>query len=252
MIPHEHGAYGQMLLPMATALAMGRPSVAALAIAACAVAAFVAHEPALVLLGRRGGRAKREQRTEATRWLLGSAALAITFGVASLALTAPGNRWLLAVPLALGTIAAFVLLRGRERTTTGEVVVSTALASVSLPVAVGSGAAPAAALTCAATFAAAFAAATVSVRAVIAGARGQSHGERRVAVATDVLLLTAVGALTLVQVILPVAVWAALPVFTLALALTALVPPPRYLRQIGWTLVGATALSGGILVLAIR
>jgi hypothetical protein len=31
-----------------------------------------------------------------------------------------------------------------------------------------------------------------------------------------------------------------------------LLPPPRYLRRIGWTLVGASALAGIILVAAIR
>jgi YwiC-like protein len=252
MVPHEHGAYGQLLLPIATAMAMGRPSIAGLAIAACAVAAFIAHEPALVLLCRRGARASREQRRAATRWLVSCGAVAAATAVTALALTAGADRALLGVPLAIGSIAATAMIRGRERSTAGEIAVSTALASVSLPVAVACGATLAAALTCAATFAAAFAAATVSVRAVIAGAKGQAHGERGVALATDVLLMTVVAALTLGRVILPVAVWAALPVCAVALALAAVVPPPRYLRPIGWMLVAATALGGGILVVAIR
>jgi len=252
MMPREHGAYGQLLLPLATAMAVGRPTLAAAAIAACALAAFVAHEPALVLLGRRGGRARREQGAAARRWLIASGGLAIVTGAAAVLLMAAPDRRLLAAPLAIASIALVVLLRGRERTTTGEIVVSAAFASVSLPAAVASGASPAAALTCAASFAAAFAAATVSVRAVIAHARGPSRRQRAIAVVTAALLMIAIGALTAGRVTLPAALWAASPACVVALVLAAVVPPPRYLRQIGWALVAATAVTGGILVASIR
>jgi hypothetical protein len=144
------------------------------------------------------------------------------------------------------------MLRGRERSAGGEIVVSTALAAVSLPVAAASGAEPAAALTCAVTFAATFAAATVSVRAVIARARGTASGERAVALALDAALLMVMGLLAFGRVLPPAALWAAAPVCGVALALAAARPSPRYLRQIGWTLVAATAVSGGILVAALR
>jgi YwiC-like protein len=252
MLPREHGAYGQLLLPLVTAMAMGRPTAAALAIGIAAAAAFVAHEPLLVLLGRRGGRARREQRNDAVRWLSASVGVAAIAGAAALLLLDAAGRSLTLVPAACAAAAAIAVLRGRERSTGGEIVVSTALASVSLPVAVASGASMAAASTCAATFAVAFAAATVSVRAVIAGARGSAGGERRIALATDAGLLTIVAALALARVILPAALWAAAPVCAVAIALAVVIPPPRYLRRIGWTLVAATALTGGILIVTIR
>jgi len=252
MVPREHGAYGQLLLPIVTALALGRPTVAALLISGAAALAFIAHEPALVALGRRGARARRERWPHAIGLLLLLTGLAVAIGAAAVLKMPAADRWLLVVPVACGALAALVLVAGSERSTAGEIVISTALASVSLPVAIAAGASMAAALTCAATFAAAFAAATVSVRAVIAGARGSSRGERRLALAIDAALLMLVAMLAFGRVILPAAVWAAAPVGAVALGLAAVIPPPRYLRQIGWTLVAATALTGGILVIAAR
>lgn len=54
-------------LPIAAALGAGRPSAAALALALGFVAAFLAHESLLVLLGLRGPRARREQGGVAVR-----------------------------------------------------------------------------------------------------------------------------------------------------------------------------------------
>jgi len=252
MLPREHGAYGQLLLPLVTAMAMGRPSAAALALASCAIAAFAAHEPLLVMVGRRGGRAQRDHRARAVRWLSACAAAALVSGVAAFALLDPVSRWLTLVPAAFAAVSAVMLAGGAERTTGGELVVASTLASVSLPLAVASGASLAAGVTCAATFAAVFAAATVSVRAVIARARGGSAGERRVALATDTVLFAAVAALALARVLLPAAVWAAAPVCGVAIVLAAFVPPARYLRPIGWSLVAATALTSGILIVAAR
>jgi YwiC-like protein len=56
LLPREHGAYGQMIFPPVTALLICGISVSALACMAAVAAAFVAHEPALILIGRRGAR----------------------------------------------------------------------------------------------------------------------------------------------------------------------------------------------------
>ena len=45
--------------------------------------------------------------------------------------------------------------------------------------------------------------------------------------------------------------FAALPVCAVCLGLSARPPSPRYLRPIGWTLLGATALTAAILVAAL-
>jgi hypothetical protein len=70
LAPREHGVYGQLAVPMAAALASGRPGPVALLLAASAGGFFLAHEPALLLLGRRGERARTEQRGRAMSRLL--------------------------------------------------------------------------------------------------------------------------------------------------------------------------------------
>src|SRR5262245_30529055 len=51
MLPLERGGYGQLPLPPVTAIAIGRPTVPAVALGGAAVAALLAHEPVVVLLG---------------------------------------------------------------------------------------------------------------------------------------------------------------------------------------------------------
>src|SRR5437762_3573628 len=86
LAPKEHGAYGQLGLPLVTGLAMGRPGVAAAALAVAAAAAFVAHEPLLILAGQRGTRARREEGPRAARRLAVLGAAAAISGGAGLAL----------------------------------------------------------------------------------------------------------------------------------------------------------------------
>ncbi|MDE3154816.1 MAG: YwiC-like family protein, partial [Acidobacteriota bacterium] len=98
MLPREHGAYGQLLFPLVTALALGRPGAAALALAAAAIAAFLAHEPLLVLLGQRGTRAARERGPEARHWFTGLAAMAAIAGAAGVRLAPQAARVARAAP----------------------------------------------------------------------------------------------------------------------------------------------------------
>jgi hypothetical protein len=250
MLPHEHGAYGQLLLPMATALVIGRPSLAAGAVAAAVVAAFVGHEPLSVLLGRRGAAARRLKAREARLWFGASLAVAVIGAALAAVLMPSGSRWALLVPLAPAALAATSVARGAERSTAGEVVSAGALATASFPVAMAASVSTAVALACVVAFTVGFVAATVSVRAVIAQVHGGGAESRVAAAATAVLLLGSVGALVFGRVVSAAAFWGALPVCAVALAIVVAVPPPRYLRRIGWTLVGASVLTGIILVSA--
>jgi len=65
LLPKEHGAYGQLALPIVTALSATAVSTPGLFLTASAVAGFLAHEPASILLGLRGSRVKRELRKTA-------------------------------------------------------------------------------------------------------------------------------------------------------------------------------------------
>jgi hypothetical protein len=72
LLPREHGAYAEVLFPLGTASCLGRPSVSSLALSVAVVAAFLAHEPLLVLLGARGGASNalraRELKSRGSSW----------------------------------------------------------------------------------------------------------------------------------------------------------------------------------------
>jgi hypothetical protein len=69
LLPKEHGAYGQLAFPLITALIVAGLSVAGALLTVAVVAAFLAHEPAAVVLDQRGARARRELGGSAIRWL---------------------------------------------------------------------------------------------------------------------------------------------------------------------------------------
>ena len=253
LIPREHGAYGQLLMPLAVALVIGGVTAGALALATAAVSAFLAHEPLLVLLGHRGGRASREQAVAARRSLLLFGVVALVAGSLAVALVPLRARPALVVPVVLAFGAAGLAALGHERTTGGEVVVALALTSVSFPVVMAGGVPVQSAATVAAVFAAAFVSATVAVRAVIAHATKSSHGPGRTFAAAVVTFL-ALGLVTTAVYggIARAAIWAVAPACVFALVLVATMPSPRHLRRIGWTLVGATAAAAVVLIAALR
>ena len=67
LLPKEHGAYAEIGFPLLTVLLLGVPSSAALLLSIAVVCVFLLHEPALVLLGHRGARIKREAGGSAVR-----------------------------------------------------------------------------------------------------------------------------------------------------------------------------------------
>jgi YwiC-like protein len=253
MFPKEHGAYGQLLFPLVTALAVGRPSGAALLLAAAAIAAFFAHEPLLILIGQRGARAARARRRQAAVWFGGFAAAAAVSGAAAIALATPGVRLAIAAPAALAAALAVFIIAQRERTTVGEALTAVTLSSVAFPVALAADASSSSAITCAAVFAAVFVSGTIGVRAVIAQTRRVNAPAMRtsalvVSAASFALLWWGAGNGLLARS----APWAALPVCLLALWLTIAPPAAKHLRSVGWALVATTAASAALLIVALR
>lgn len=248
LIPKEHGAYGQLLIPLVAALLIGRPDAGAYLLAAAGTAAFLAHEGLLVQLGQRGSRAARELRVDARKSVGLFGGFAAVAGVVSLtALPVDARSWLL-LPAGLAVAVAVAVFAQVERTTAGELLVGTALSSLSVPVAVAGEVALPSALTLLAVFASVFGAATVSVRAVI-GRVAKAGGPPLAGAALLTLALLALLAVLSVQGRLAsVAPFAAMPVCAVSLGLCARPPSPKYLRQVGWTLVGATILTAAILV----
>lgn len=251
LVPREHGAYGQLLFPVLTALLIGRPAAAAYLLAAAGTAAFLAHEPLLVLLGQRGSRAARNQRAEAWRSLFVSGSVAVVAGIGGVILFPRTLLHVLLVPLALAAIVGGLVASGRERTTTGEMLAATALSSLSFPVALAGHTGGVAAHTVFITFAAVFCTATIAVRALIGRTARGGGPSPIIAGAATVFVVAALWLAAEYRFVASIAPWAALPVALVGLGLTVWPPAPRHLRTIGWTLVGATLLSAAILIVAL-
>jgi hypothetical protein len=253
LIPKEHGAYGQLLFPLVTALAIGDVTRGAVACAAAAAAVFLAHEPLLVILGQRGGRAARERRGAAWRWLLIWTAVAVLFGGPALVWIPRAARLALLLPITGGAALVLFIARRRERTGAGELVTAVTLSSLAVPVGIASGGSVRSAVTCAVVFAAAFVAATTGVRALIASAHRPGRATPRLTAATLAMAATGVlGLLAQLRVIAPAAPWAAFPVCAVALGLMILLPSPARLRVVGSVVLAAMALTSVILVSALR
>jgi hypothetical protein len=253
MFPKEHGAYGQLLFPIATALVIGKPGVAALTLVSAALCAFLAHEPLLVLIGERGVRAAREHRAEAWRWFGACVALSAVSGVVALIAASPDVRVAAAAPAALAAMFGVVIVTRREHTMGGEIVSALALASLALPVALAAGVETSTALGVALAFAAAFIVATVCVHAVIWHTRRPPAIRWRITGAGVAVAATiGLGGLAGRGLIAGVAVWATMPVCVGGFVLMAVPPSSRQLRTVGWVLVATTAILAAILIAALR
>ncbi len=251
LVPREHGAYGQLLFPLVCALLIGHPVAGAYLLAAAGLAAFLAHESLLVVLGQRGSRAARERRHDAWSSLALFGGFATICGGVALVVLPRASLVALAGTLMLAIVVGVVVAVGRERSTAGEMLVGITLSSLSVPVALAGLVAMPAALTVFAVFTAVFVTATVAVRAMI-GRVAKAGGPRPViAGILSVGVLVVLAGFAMGDALTRVAPLAALPVCAVGFWLTVWPPSPKRLRAIGWTLVGATALTATILVVAL-
>ena len=233
---------------MLAALLAGRPTLAAALLIVAYTGGFIAHEPALLLLGQRGARARRARQAEARKALVAIGGLAVLAGAAGALLVAPPLRWAVLVPVAFALAAVPMILQNRQKTATGELHVTLTLASCAMPVGVAAGMSPQEGAVVWLVFTAGFWAATLAVRGTIALQRREPSAATR-AVAAALALAAPFGvALAAARFALNPLLWTAvLPLSILALALAAVPPPTRHLRRVGWWLMGG-GLSAAVLV----
>jgi hypothetical protein len=253
LVPKEHGAYGQISFPLIAAFAVAGPSRGGLFLAAAMLAAFLAHEPALVLLGLRGRRTKRELGGAAMRWLGCCVVAALAAGAAGLLSMPPSVRWSIAIPLVPATLLIVSALRGSEKSWYGETATALACAGATVPISMAAGVSFATSARVAIPFALLFVSSTLAVRVVILRVRRGGDPEatattRRAAltlvVASGVLLVLAAG-----RGLLPPSILAATAPGLLTAAAIAVRPPaPSRLRTLGWTLVAISVLTTAIVV----
>ncbi len=257
MLPKEHGAYGQLAFPLVTAMLVARPTVAALCWMLAVCAGFLAHEPALVLLGARGPRAAREEGRRARTWLACAAVAGGTAAAVALAQLPPVARALVVVPAVPAALLAGLAVAGREKTGAGEVSASLAFATAAMPAAVASGVPVPGAGAIALSYAALFTVSTLAVRVVVLRVRG--GGDPAGVARTRALLLAVAAAATAAALFgaargavsagTPAAV---VPGVVVALGVALRPPPPAALRRVGWALVATSAATMAALVAVVR
>ena len=253
LLPKEHGAYGQMAFPLVTGLAVAGLALPALLTALAIVTGFLAHEPALVLLGLRGPRAKRELARPAALWLAIIGTIAIVAGLLALGVAPAHVRWTFALPLVPAALLVIAIATRQEKSWHAEVAVALTFSLAAVPLCLAAGTSSRTALAVAVPFALLFVAGTLAVRTVILRVRGggDPRGTARTRLAVILLTVVAPSALALAAASgrLPwVAVLAAAPGLVLSLVVALSSPSPARLKAIGWSLVAASTLAAGIVI----
>jgi hypothetical protein len=245
--PREHGAYFQLAIPLAAALAARAPSLPAVAWAAASCLAFLAHEPLLVMIGHRGRRRQRSDGSRARLRLAVLGAAAAVLGAVALALVRPAAISVLAVSLV--PVAAVVALAWRrdERTVIGELVAAIALTGASAPVVVASGGTAATAFAIWLGWAVGFGAGVIAVHRVMARHKHPATSADRALAAVLVAMATACAVMATRS---PAPLIAA-PLVSIAALLVIAPPSASRLRAIGIA-IAVTAATSALLALAMQ
>ncbi|NOY90814.1 MAG: YwiC-like family protein [Deltaproteobacteria bacterium] len=234
--PKEHGAYAMLVFPLLSVLVFA-PAAPSVLLTFGLVFAFLAHEPLLILLGRRGPRALRSLGPAARRRLVFMALGATALGAAGLWLAPVALRFI-AWPLGLAVVVGVFMATGREKTVAGELLVSATFASACLPLGVAGGASPASMLWVTGVWFATFALEALAVKATLSRLKGKRPGLLFAAAALPTLALLL--AIALASLGFPIA-WALAPACVASFVLAWVHVHPRKLRVVGWALVGTDA-----------
>lgn len=221
--------------------------------AAAVLAGFLAHEPAAVVLGVRGPRARRQLGSSAAMWLVALAGGGGVAGAAALWTVAPSVRWSLIVPAIPALVLAAAMLRRRETSWYGEVAAALAFSGAAVPVTMAAGLTLEAAAMIAIPFALLFVTTTLAVRVVVLNGRGGSdpRAAARTRYATIAVSLGGAVLLTLTSLaglLSPSILVAAAPGLLTAGTIALRPPPPLRLRRLGWTLVAVSVVTAALVV----
>lgn len=251
-LPKEHGAWAQLAIASGAVILVARAHPLGFwAWLAALWAAFIAHEPLLLLLGQRGAKAGKEQGLQARLWLLLLAGLALGLGWSGMRGAAPAARWALLVPLGSAGLLLPGILRGEEKSLAGEVLAALALGGAALPLSSRAGAGWTTAWQLAAGLMLAFVLATMLVRRFLAALRKRPEPLSAVGAA----LLTGLGAGLGLALAMEGGILeglALLPLPLLGFRLLASPWPPHRLKRLGWLLAFGNVATALMLVAALR
>jgi hypothetical protein len=229
---------------------MGRPPASSFAFALAALLLFLAYEPLAVLLGIRGTRAQRLERSAAVRRLAGLLPAGLILGVLALFTAPAAGRWLLLLPLGCGLVLVLLVVTRQAKSLLGEVVIAAAFSSLHVPVGYPGGLRGPALWGPAVLWFVVFLLSTLVVHAI----KDRQAGRK------SALIAVADGAA--MTFLLAGIVLAAKPTGLRWLALAALVPlaavvvvnfgriTARHLKRIGWTLVASDLVALVVMTLA--
>jgi len=255
-LPKEHGAYGQVTFPLVSAFGVAGVSTAGVLLSIAVISGFLAHEPAAIVLGQRGSRAKRELDASARAWLGCCVAIGLAAGLLAAARLDHVARWSLAVPVIPAAVLIVAMVNGREKSWFGEAAAALAFAGVSVPIAMAAGASTAVGVAIAIPFALLFTTTTLAVRVVILRVRAGGDPYAAAATRRATLVVSAV-ATVLIGVMtatgwLPTQVLVASAPGLLTAAIVAARPPAASkLRALGWSLVAVSILTTLIVIVTL-
>ncbi len=250
MIPREHGAYAELLFPIVTVFLGGVPTTSTWLLAISVIAAFLANEPLLVVVGQRGTRLKREEGGRALRTLVIFTLLALSAGIAGFLLAPRAAQLAVLLPMLLGATLVMLAIQGLERSLFGEGLAAAALSSVAVPLGLSARLGLAPTLAVALIWAVTSLLGTSIVRLTVGRTKAKTPHEHRVvgykrAALIGVCVVTiAIGATAPFRE--SPGLWvlaAAVPVALTVLVMAALRPTARRLRLMGWSLVAANLVS---------
>jgi hypothetical protein len=251
-IPHEHGAWAQLVIATGAALVVARARPAGFwAWMAALWLAFIAHESLLVLLGQRGARARKDGRTRAWIWLVLLLAGAMAFGLTGLEKASPEARWALILPFGCASLLLPGTLRGEEKSLPGEALAALSLGGAALPLALRAGVPWMAAWQLTAGLMTAFLLATLLIRRFLAVLRQRPEPLSALGAA----LFTGLGAGMGLALLIEghgLEGLACLPLPLLGFWLFARSWPPHRLKRLGWWLAFGNIATATLLVMALR
>ena len=236
MLPREHGAYAQLLVPLATALALRWPTPSAVALAVGACFAFVATQPLRLALRRDGAEA-----TRAARWLAVLASAAIVAGAVGLADAPAAARILIAIAAVPAVAAVAIMMRRTEHTIAGELVAAIALSGASAPVAVAAGTPWRSAAVMWGAWAIGYIATVLAVHGMIARAPKLRGRRRAIAIGVVIAASLVIAAVAVSRHAVP-----ALPLVLVAVPIAVRPPPASRLRAVGVVLVIAAVAASAL------
>lgn len=244
LYPKEHGSYAIVGVPLASALIIGGVNAVSFLTSIAAIAGFVAHEPLMVALGRRGHRAQCATPHAAIRMTLWFC-LAMGSGIAALYLAPHGVRVALALCLLFAGVAFMTSISGRHRSLIAQIFDIMSLTLPSSVVLMAGGVHYSVAVQFWFAWVVGRIATTASVRSAIASQRNANKSSQS---RVNDLLLAGSFTCCAIGILAGLTEWLAITPLIGAAFFFRCRPTPRLrMRQLGWILLGVNVVSAALL-----